>query len=124
MCEYSYYEDGEKPRLYCKLNKKACIFSKYCIKQKKYIHKEGVDNCYMAINEKRKIIPNGAYYVRFVRKGYVYVEIDDKVIKIKDTIGNITNYVYLQQNEQGEYTISLTPFELTPIKKKYNRKKK
>ena len=99
-------------------------FSKFCNKQNKYIHREGADNCYMALEEQKNIIPNGSYYVRFVRKGFAYIEIGDKVIKVQDTIGNITNYVYLKEIN-GQYQISLTPFtETDKPKRQYNRKKK
>jgi hypothetical protein len=82
----------------------------------------------MAIEEQNRHIPNGAYYVRFVRKGYVYVEIGNSVKMIKDTIGNIKNYVYLRDNN-GEYEMSLTPFTMMESheekpKRQYNRKKK
>ena len=97
----------------------------FCYKQNKYIHREGVENCYMAIEHEKTNIPNGAYYVRFVRKGYAYVEMGDRIIKIKDNIG-VEHYAYVKQNTNGEYELSLTPFieiESTP-KKKSNRKKK
>lgn len=128
MCEYAYYDDKDKSKsqIYCKINNKVCLFSKFCIKQNKYIHREGVESCYMALEEKKKIIPNGAHYVRFVRKGFVYVEIEDKVIKIQDTIGNIEDYVYVKQEGQN-YIISLSPFEeiqQPKPKRNYNRKKK
>lgn len=133
MCPYAYYDEREsKPRLYCKLKKDSiCLFSKFCYKQNKYIHREGVENCYMALEEKKKKIPNGSYYVRFVRKGYAYVEIGDRVVKIKDSIGNIDNYVYAVM-VNGEYQISLSPIAISddnttedkPKKRQYNRKKK
>ena len=75
----------------------------------------------MLLEENKKNIPDGSYYVRFVKNGFAYVELNrDKVIKVKDTIGEITNYVYLSL-QNGEYIISLTPFE---EKKKTTRKKK
>lgn len=127
MCEYAYYENNtSKPQIYCKINNKPCLFSKFCIKQNKYIHREGVDDCYMALEEKKKTIPNGSYYVRFVKNGFAYIEIDNKVIKVKDTVGNIDNYVYLQQID-GQYQISLTPFfnnnDNKPKKRQYRKKK-
>lgn len=134
MCEYAYYNKNKQ--LYCKLNDKMCLFSKYCMKQNKYIHREGADNCYMALEESKRKIPNDACYVRFVRKGFVYVEIGDKVIKIKDTLGNIENYVYISLDKNGEYKISLSPIEKEvetqsqtqqeekQKKRQYNRKKK
>ena len=104
MCEYAYYNKNKQ--LYCKLNDKMCLFSKYCMKQNKYIHREGADNCYMALEESKRKIPNDACYVRFVRKGFVYVEIGDKVIKKtedKYTGGNsyypYNCYKYSQQNQ-------------------------
>lgn len=134
MCVYAYYD---KNQLYCNINKKICLFSKYCIKQNKYIHREGADSCYMALEENKRNIPNDACYVRFVRKGFAYVEVGDKVIKVKDTLGNIENYVYLSLDKNGDYKISFSPIEEElakeiqfqeqeekPKKRQYNRKKK
>ena len=122
LCKYAFYgKEESRPQIYCKLNNRSCLFSKFCVNQGKYIHKEGVESCYMILEENKKDIPSGSYYVRFIKNGFAYVELTrDKVIKIKDTIGEITNYVYLQQ-QNGEYIISLTPFE---EKKKTTRKKK
>ena len=75
-----------------------------------------------SLEENKKQIPNGSHYVRFVRKGYAYVEIDNKVVKIKDTLGNINNYVYIAV-QNGQYIISLSPIDDKP-KRQYNRKKK
>ena len=76
----------------------------------------------------RKSIPNGAYYVRFVKNGYAYVELGDTVVKVKcDDNDNIINYIYIQQNNDGTYIGSLTPFvssnETKKITKKRNNKK-
>lgn len=123
MCEHAFYgKEESRPQIYCKLNNQVCLFSKFCVNQGKYIHKEGVENCYMLTSDRRKI-PNGAYYVRFVKRGYAYVELtSDKVIKVKDIHGNIDNYVFLKL-EDGEYVASIFPF-LEEKKKSTNRKKK
>ena len=144
MCQYAYYNDREKiPQLHCKISQLSndiCLYSKFCYKQNKYIHREGVENCYMAIEHNKQNIPNGAFYVRFVRKGYAYVEMGNRVIKIKDTVG-VENFAYVRQGYNG-YELSLKPFPIvqetvqevveeteevketeTP-KIKYNRKKK
>lgn len=76
----------------------------------------------MALQESKKNIPNGANFVRFIDKGYLYVEIDDKVVKIKDTLGNVTNYVYIKY-VNNEYQISLTPFKIQQNKKTTRVKK-
>lgn len=126
MCKYAFYEEGKsQPQIYCKLNNQVCLFSKFCVNQNKYIHKEGVETCFMALFETKKQIPNGSYYVRFIKKGFLYVELNSsRVIKIQDTLGNVTDYVYLRENN-GKYEISITPFTDTiSTKKTTNRKKK
>lgn len=124
MCKYGFYgEEESRPQIYCKLNNQVCLFSKFCVNQGKYIHKEGVEHCYMIEQASKKQIPDGAYYVRFIKKGFAYIELDNNtVIKVKDTLGNITNYVYLIKDNNGEYIISLNP--IIEKKKSTNRKKK
>jgi hypothetical protein len=126
MCNYAFYQEEEesRPQIYCKLNNQRCLFSKFCVNQNRYIHKEGVENCYMAKMADKKEIPSGAYRVRFVKKGYLYVELNvDKVVKILNTLGvEDTDYVYVNEIN-GQYKISLQPFEATQ-KKTTNRKKK
>lgn len=123
MCKYSYYDESNSRKpMYCSLNDKPCIYSQYCVKVGRYIDKEGMENCFMALQELKKNIPNGANYVRFIDEGYLYVEIDNRVIKIKDTLGNVTNYVYLKY-VNDEYKISLKPFEKQQIKKTTRVKK-
>lgn len=117
MCKYSYYDESNSRKpMYCNLNNKPCIYSQYCVKVGRYIDKEGMENCFMALQEMKKNIPNGANFVRFIDKGYLYIEIDDKVVKIKDTLGNVTNYVYIK-HVNNEYQISLTPFKIQQSKK-------
>ena len=123
MCKYSYYDESNSRKpMYCSLNNKPCIYSQYCVKVGRYIDKEGMENCFMALQELKKNIPNGANFVRFIDDGYLYVEIDNRVIKIKDTLGNVTNYVYLKY-VNDEYKISLKPFEKQQIKKTTRVKK-
>lgn len=123
MCKYSYYDESNSRKpMYCSLNNKLCIYSQYCVKVGRYIDKKGMENCFMALQELKKNIPNGANFVRFIDKGYLYVEIDDKVVKIKDTLGNVVNYVYIKR-VNNEYKISLNPFE-TQQNKKTTRAKK
>ncbi len=122
MCEFAYYDNN---KLYCQLNKDVCLYSKFCDRQRKYIHRDGVENCYMAIEAKKKKIPQGSCYVRFIKKGFAYIEYGDKILKIKDTIG-VSNYVYVFEKD-GDYQISLTPFkkeeETQPKKRTTTRKK-
>lgn len=124
MCKYSYYDESNSRKpMYCSLNNKPCIYSQYCVKVGRYIDKEGMESCFMALEELKKNIPNDANFVRFVDEGYIYVEVDDRVVKIKDTLGNVTNYVYLR-NFNGDYQISLQPFVEKQKTKKSTRAKK
>ena len=127
MCKYAFYEEGSKPQIYCKLNNQICLFSKFCVNQNRYIHREGVETCYMAQFEEKKHIPDGAHYVRFVKHNYLYVELDsNRVVKIFNTLGVETDYVYLRE-VNGKYEISLEPFIEAPTQTKKtttNRKKK
>lgn len=73
----------------------------------------------------KKSIPNGAYYVRFIKNGYAYVELGDTVVKVKcDDLDNIINYIYIQQNNDGTYIGSLTPFVSSNEPKKIAKKRK
>ena len=128
MCKYSYIDEtNSRQPIYCKLNRRPCIFSKYCDKVNKFVEKDGMENCFMALAEFKKNVPNGAHYVRFSKRGFLFVELnDDKVIMVRDTIGIETNYVYLRE-VNGEYQASLNPFEENVVKetpKKRNTKTK
>lgn len=110
MCKYAYYDSNEKIRqkIYCRQTGKTCLYSKYCVKVGKFIPSDGMENCFMALKEIKKV-PNGANRVRFVKRGYLYVEIGDKVVKIKnDKIGE-ADFVYARQKD-GAYEASLNPF--------------
>ena len=110
MCKDAYYDSNEKIRqkIYCRQTGKTCLYSKYCVKVGKFIPSDGMENCFMALKEIKKV-PNGANRVRFVKRGYLYVEIGDKVVKIKnDKIGEV-DFVYVRQKD-GVYEASLNPF--------------
>lgn len=110
MCDYAYYDSKEtlRQKIYCKHNGKICLYSKYCVKVGKFVPSEGMENCFMALNENKKI-PNGARRVRFIKKGFLYIEMDNGVIKIKNDTINEADYVYVRKTNE-EYEISLTPF--------------
>ncbi len=112
-CQYGFYKKTEtnRPKLYCKITNDLCIYSKLCLKVNKYIYNDKSEECMIRKENNKKSIPNGAYYVRFVKNGYAYVELGDTVVKVKcDSLDNITNYIYIQQNNDGTYIGSLTPF--------------
>ena len=45
-------------------------------------------------------IPKGAYGVRFVKKGYAYVDIDGVIVKIPYQ-GEKVDYLFLEQTDNG-----------------------
>lgn len=126
-CQYGFYkkEETNRPKLYCSITKDLCVYSKLCLKVNKYIYNDKSEECMIKKENNKKSIPNGAYYVRFIKKGYAYVELGDTVIKVKcDNLDNIINYIYIQQNDDGTYVGSLTPFVSNSETKKITKKKK
>lgn len=112
-CQYGFYKKTEtnRPKLYCKITNDLCVYSKLCLKVNKYIYNDKSEECMIRKENDKKSIPNGAYYVRFIKNGYAYVELGDTVVKVKcDDLDNIINYIYIQQNNDGTYIGSLTPF--------------
>lgn len=130
MCEYV-LQDGKDLR--CKLNDRPCIYRRYCNKVDAFIHLDEWSECYLRNEQLKRNIPSGSCYVRFERNGYLYVEYEDNVIKIKNTLDGekVENFVYVKKY-RGEYKLSLTPFveESTVIEavedkpKKTTRKRK
>ena len=112
VCEYGYYKDEETyyPKLYCGITNTFCTHSKKCEKEQKFIPTNNQDDCNLMKEHKKKNIPVGSYYVKMKDKGFLYVELDNnRIVKIKDTLGNVDNFVYVQK--VGEtYQISLIPF--------------
>ena len=75
MCEYSFYEErNNKPQIYCKLNNKICLFSKFCVNQNKYIHREGFENCHMknSFENKKEIAKIKSLYGSGKKKNFCF----------------------------------------------------
>lgn len=126
-CQYGFYKKTEtnRPKLYCKITNDLCVYSKLCLKVNKYIYNDKSEECMIKKENNKKSIPNGAYYVRFIKNGYAYVELGDTVVKVKcDDLDGIINYIYIQQNNDGTYIGSLTPFVSNNEAKKITKKRK
>ena len=126
-CMYGFYKPTEhnRPRLYCKITNDMCVYSKLCTKPSvdRYIFNDKVDECMIKNEKERYDIPEGAYYVRFVRNGYAYVEFSDRVVKVKCN-DEVKNYLYVKQNSDGTYEGSISPFtEKTKRRKKSSNEK-
>ena len=121
LCRYAFYKEDEKyyPHLYCQIDNKFCHYVKRCEKVEKFIPiKDDIwEECGKYIMEKRKDIPDGAYFVqtsRPNRQGYLYLYVlmeDDKIEKILTKLTEIKqDYIYLRKID-GVYETSLEPFK-------------
>jgi len=113
-CSYAYYDDETKPqaRIYCKITNTMCMYSRFCVNANKYLPKDKeMESCVLIMENKRDKIPSGSHYVRFIRKGYLYIETENGVIKVKNELGREDiEYVYLRKIGD-KYEVSTLPFE-------------
>ena len=126
-CPYQEYHNDETyyPHLWCSIDNSMCYYQKKCLDVERYISIDDAKECFKLVEEQRKNIPNGAYYVqdrRTDRHGnlILYVVINDLVTKIVTKLDNFEqNYIYLKESTDG-YKVSLTPF----VSKRKNKSKK
>lgn len=86
----------------CGITGAPCLYFRRCTIKMTWIPNENIKYCPNRMKED-KVVPDGAYYVRFVKHGYAYVDIDGKVEKIKYE-GSPTDYLFLEQKD-GKYII-------------------
>ncbi len=107
MCEFANLIDK---KLICSVNNLPCMYSRYCSKVNQYIHTDNFNDCQIIKDSLKTKIPPNSYYVRMINKGYLYVEYNGTVVKIKNTLGDLVkDYVYVKKS-RGQFDISLTPF--------------
>lgn len=96
MCEY--VKENK-----CSITSQICPYMYYCDKIQSYRASN-----YMPTNCKVKkniAIPNGYCRVRQERKGYLYIEYGDFVIKAKNPFDYRPLYVKVEKTESGEYKL-------------------
>lgn len=96
MCEY--VKENK-----CSITSQICPYMYYCDKIQSYRASN-----YMPTNCKVKkniAIPNGYCRVRQERKGYLYIEYGDFVIKVKNPFDYRPLYVKVEKTESGEYKL-------------------
>ena len=127
-CLYQYYEDESAyyPMLYCSVLSKPCLYRKKCEKEHKFIPTNGDDKCHIKMEELKKDIPNGSYYVRATKvvpngKYVLYIEIDKDTIveKYTEYTEFNQNYIYLNEDKSK---VSLQPFIKKETKKTSKKK--
>lgn len=122
-CPYQFYEnkDSYYPMLYCKITTKPCLYRKRCDLEKRYIPIEGDDNCHIRMEQSKRDIPSGSYFVKATQvlpNGYyrLYVEVGQNIIEYPTNFKEFNqDYIYLKDNH-----VSLTPIR----ESKANKKKK
>ncbi len=112
MCPFQYYEDESAyyPMLYCKATHKPCLYRKRCDKEQKYIPISGDDNCHILMEQTKRNIPNGSYFVKATQvlpngTYRLYVEVGANVIEIKTNFKEFNqNYIYLDKAHKPSFT--------------------
>jgi len=111
MCEFA-ERSRDGVQLLCSITTRPCIYRKYCKKTGTFIHLDEWSECYVRNENLKKDIPEGSQYVRFERKGYLYVELGGEVVKIENTLKEkVDNFVYVHEFSDGRRILSLTPFK-------------
>ena len=87
----------------CLISKENCPFVYWCDKIHAYKPSSSMpENC--KIKEKLQI-PKGYSKVRFERKGYLYVDVNDQTIQIKNPFDDIPLYVKVTKSKDGNWRI-------------------
>lgn len=109
-CQYQYYKSGESiPRLYCTINQSYCIYSKMCYKTNRFIESDLQEGCKIKMDNEN-IIPKDAKRVVFIKKGFIYVQVDEThVEKFANTFRDDIKFVYLVNGK---------PVDKLPVKNK------
>lgn len=96
MCEY--VKDD-----ICEITASQCPYIYWCNKINGWKANTAMpSNCKIKLNIE---VPKGYYRVREERKGYLYVDIDNQSIKIKNPFIDIPLYVKVSKTKNGEYRI-------------------
>lgn len=121
MCTFAEWRDFKgREYLFCKRTDRICEYSKFCQLQNKFILNDRWEQCSV---KDEKDIPSGSNRVLFERKGFLYIDLNDKTIKVKNTFNHIPDYVYIRDGIDG-YDVSLNPFQIKKKVNNINKKKK
>lgn len=87
----------------CKINETICPFVYFCNKKQKWIELSSMPaNC--KVKEKVSV-PEGYYKVRMERKGYLYIDIEDKTYKILNPFQEVPLYVKAIKLKNGKWRL-------------------
>lgn len=100
MCPYCIIESFDEIPV-CSKNNSPCAFVKRCYKELTWKESKYMEGCKirMVVN-----IPDGAYKVKFERKGKLYIDLGEKTICLDNIYDNIPDYVFLTKRK-GEYKL-------------------
>lgn len=111
MCKHMFYKNVEgKEVILCKITNEMCGYQRYCSTRNRIIPNERWESCKL---KDMKKIPEGSKFVKLKLKGYLYLEDNEKTIKVWNTLGEFNqDYVYIKEGIiSNDYDLSLTPFE-------------
>lgn len=118
-CEYQFYKDNEFiQRLYCNISGLYCPYSKMCYKVNKFVETDLQERCQNRMDEK-VVVPDGAKKVLFVKKGFLYVQVDDDHVEKFENIFQRDNieFVWIENGKVYDKPIE----QSVKIKGKYKR---
>ena len=98
MCKYADLNSGV-----CSINKSQCPFLYWCYKTKGWRENNAMPTHCKMIDHVAP--PKGFYKVVSVRKGYLYIEVDDKTIKLLNPYNDVPDFVKLSKTKNGIYKI-------------------
>lgn len=100
MCKFaSYNSDGH---IICEETHSFCAFQRFCRKVNQWVETEAAKECKIMKNSE---IPKGAYKVLDMRRGSLYVLVDNIIILLPNPYETIPDYVYLVKQKDGTYRI-------------------
>lgn len=83
----------------CLVTEQVCPYMYYCEKIHGFKSSPAMPSeCKI---KQRAEIPKGYYRVRDVRKGYLYIDVDDETIKVKNPFDSVPLYVKVSRTKTG-----------------------
>ena len=118
MCPYSFYKNlNGRDYIYCLKTDGVCPFTRYCTIIGKMIPNDRkyytMEDCNL---KNEKVLENGEYKVRFEKKGFLYVEINDSVKMFKNIFNDIPVSVKLVFVDGEYYILGTEPKKTLKIK--------
>ena len=98
MCEYVDLKNGQ-----CSVLNSQCPYMYFCTKKDIWKNtKYMTDNCNI---KKKAKVPKGYCRVQFERRGYLYVDLGDTTVAIKNPFKDVPEFVKVSKSKNCEYRL-------------------